>query len=106
VWVTNFFSSTVTKLRASDGAVLGTFALGSEPAGIAYDGSTLWIANSGSNTVVRVRPADGGVIATYAVGKGPLGVAFDGASMWSANFGSDSVSTTAVVSSSGTAVMD
>ena len=33
IWVTNAGSDTVTKLRASDGALLGTFAVGGVPRG-------------------------------------------------------------------------
>ncbi len=32
VWVANFGAHTVTKLRASDGKVLGTFVVGTNPA--------------------------------------------------------------------------
>jgi DNA-binding beta-propeller fold protein YncE len=53
IWVTNFSSNNVTKLRASDGANLGTFPTGSGPFGVAFDGANIWVANSGSNTVSK-----------------------------------------------------
>jgi hypothetical protein len=34
IWVTNLLSNTVSKLRASDGHTLGTYATGKEPWGI------------------------------------------------------------------------
>src|SRR5207253_11447517 len=37
IWVANQGSNSVTKLRASDGANLGTFAVGDSPSGIAFD---------------------------------------------------------------------
>jgi hypothetical protein len=43
------------KLRANDGACVGTtctFAVGSNPAGVAFDGAYIWVANSGSNNLV------------------------------------------------------
>ena len=40
LWVTNGGDDTVTKLRPSDGTVLGTFSVGSQPYGIAFDGPT------------------------------------------------------------------
>jgi DNA-binding beta-propeller fold protein YncE len=43
----------VTKLRASDGANLGTFPVGTEPYGVAFDGANIWVANSISNTVSK-----------------------------------------------------
>ncbi len=50
IWVTNssVSSNSVTKLRASDGTVLGTFPVaGPNPAGVAFDGANIWVANSG-----------------------------------------------------------
>ena len=47
-------SDNVTKLRARDGAVLGTFAVGSGPTGVALDGANIWVANEGSNTVSKL----------------------------------------------------
>ena len=53
VWVTNFISATVTKLRASDGALQGTYPSGSNPFFIAFDGVHIWITNHSSSTVTR-----------------------------------------------------
>jgi hypothetical protein len=39
--VTNEEGSTVTKLRASDGTVLGTFPVAG-PADLAFDGANIW----------------------------------------------------------------
>src|SRR4051794_1420925 len=39
IWVTNYFSNNVTKLRASDGAPQGTFNVGIGPEGIVFDGA-------------------------------------------------------------------
>jgi len=44
---------TVTKLGASSGAVLGTFATGPSPDGVLFDGVNIWAANSGSNTISK-----------------------------------------------------
>ena len=38
IWVTNEVSNTVTKLRAADGVNLGTFNVGTNPAGVVFDG--------------------------------------------------------------------
>ena len=40
----NAYSITVTKLRASDGASLGTFPVGASPRGVAFDGKPHLIA--------------------------------------------------------------
>ena len=39
IWTANFGSTTVTKLRASDGTVLGTFNTGANPTAVACDGA-------------------------------------------------------------------
>jgi DNA-binding beta-propeller fold protein YncE len=44
----------VTKVLASTGAVVGTYAVGSEPYGVAFDGTNIWVANSGSNSVTKI----------------------------------------------------
>jgi DNA-binding beta-propeller fold protein YncE len=44
----------VTKLRASDGAQLGAFAVGSGPSGVAFDGANIWVVNSSKNTVSKL----------------------------------------------------
>jgi len=65
VWVTNFDSNTVTKLQASDGTCNGvanppgsdvaacSFAVGSFPIGVAFDGANVWVTNAGSGTVAK-----------------------------------------------------
>ena len=40
IWVTNLFDDNVTKLRASDGANLGTFPVG-EPFRLVFDGANI-----------------------------------------------------------------
>jgi hypothetical protein len=37
--------SDVNKLRASDGALLGTYPVGSFPESVAFDGANIWVAN-------------------------------------------------------------
>src|SRR5579863_4513470 len=40
IWTANF-DGTVTKLRASDGEVLGTFKVGGAPYGVTFDGANI-----------------------------------------------------------------
>ena len=80
-------SNTVSKLRASDGQVLGTYPVGIGPIGIAFDGANIWVANYSSNNVTKLRASDGVGLGAYAVGTGPLGIAFDGAKIWVTNYG-------------------
>jgi len=68
-----------------------TFAVGTAPAGVAFDGADIWVANASSGNVTELLAATGAVVGTFTVGSGPQGVAFDGANIWTANSGSNSV---------------
>jgi hypothetical protein len=91
IWVTNYFSNNVTKLRASDGLALGTYTVGVNPLGVAFDGANVWVANNGGNTVTKLKASDGSLVDTYSVGSGPIGVAFDGANIWATNGAANTV---------------
>ena len=54
IWVANSSSSTVTKLRASDGETLGTFVVGGPPAGVAFDGANIWVSNFDGHSVCKL----------------------------------------------------
>ena len=43
VWVSNFTDNTVTRLRAGDGFVMGTYPVGPFPYQMAFDGSAVWV---------------------------------------------------------------
>jgi len=53
IWVTNSGSVSVTKLRASDGTVLGTYNVGLNPRGAVFDGANIWVVNYDSGTVTK-----------------------------------------------------
>jgi serine/threonine protein kinase len=91
IWVAIDSNNTVTKLRASDGAVLNTFPAGKEPRGIALEGDNVWVTNLGDNTVRKLRASDGSPLGLYHVGSKPIGIAFDGANIWVAISGSNNV---------------
>jgi hypothetical protein len=78
MWVASYNSYTLTKFRASDGAVLLQTTLSGAAYQLAYDGANIWAALGNSNTVTKVRASDGVVLGTYAVGHDAFGVAFDG----------------------------
>jgi DNA-binding beta-propeller fold protein YncE len=69
--VSNIGSDNVTKLRASDGKLLGTFNVGTYPEGVAFDGANIWVANFGSSNVTKLRPSDGYALGTLQRGKEP-----------------------------------
>jgi DNA-binding beta-propeller fold protein YncE len=75
-------ANAVTKLRPSDGAILGTFSTGgNRPTLLASDGANIWVTNEFSNQVVKFAN-DGTLIGAYQTGSAPIGVAFDGNSIW------------------------
>jgi outer membrane protein assembly factor BamB len=79
--VSDNFGSSVTKLRASDGKVLGKFTVGHQPYWMAFDGGSIWIANGGDGTVTKLRASDGKNLGTFNTG-GSVAVAFDGRYVW------------------------
>jgi len=95
MWVTNHGGShsgaTVTKLRASDGALLGTFTVGITPSAITFDGANIWVTNTGSQTITKLRASDGAVVGSFRGGKKPNAIAFDGVNIWVANYGSNNL---------------
>lgn len=93
IWVTSYSSSsdTVTKLNASDGAVLGFYTVGTQPDSIAFDGANVWVANWNSNNVTELKASGGSLVGTYNVGSNPFGIAFDGANIWVTNASSNNV---------------
>jgi DNA-binding beta-propeller fold protein YncE len=74
------------------GSNRGTFAVGSGPRAMAFDGKNMWVANTTSNDVTKLRARDGANLGTFSVGSAPENVAFDGANIWVSNSASDTVS--------------
>ena len=95
IWVASYDNTatvnTVTKLRADDGATLGTFAVGRGPKGVAFDGDNIWVANHLTTTVTKLRATDGAHLGTFTVGDVPNAIAFDGSNVWVTNYGSNDV---------------
>jgi len=81
----------LSKIRAADGANLGTFAVGNHVRGLVYDGTSIWTCNSNDNTVSRLRAADVALLGTYSTGIAPRGIAFDGTNIWIANSGENTL---------------
>src|SRR5207249_11720032 len=65
IWVTDYGDNKVTKLRASDGTVVGAYNVGRDPAEITFDGSNIWVINYGSGNLMKIKPADGSTIGTF-----------------------------------------
>lgn len=89
VWVTNFNLGTASRLRRSDGALLGEFPVGKEPYRCLADPQgNLWIGLFEGHAVKVLRPSDGQVIATYlADGGGAItSIGTDGQAMYAVDY--------------------
>src|ERR1700679_4042825 len=91
IWVGSGDSSgVITKVRASDGAVLLSTAL-PNPTGygsiaqIAYDGANIWASLGYNDVVAKVRASDGALLGTFPVGTDAYGLVFDGNYLWVSN---------------------
>src|SRR5262249_35570792 len=97
VWVANFGSNSVSRVRGSDGALLATWTGATRAVGIAAArGRIVVYGSTNPGGLYLVDPAHGpGAVATVAsnLGAGPNGIAFDGARIWTADGASVSIVT-------------
>jgi hypothetical protein len=84
-------SQRITPKENAPASPPATFAVGSHPYGMAFDGSNIWVVNNFRNTVTKLRASDVTNMGTFAVGSSPGGAAFDGANIWVVNTQSSSV---------------
>ena len=54
IWMVNHRDNTVTKLRASDGALAGTYAVPGGAEAVAFGGGNIWVTNIGFDTVTKL----------------------------------------------------
>ncbi|MDD5040104.1 MAG: hypothetical protein PHY34_03055 [Patescibacteria group bacterium] len=93
LWVSNFNTANVARIRTSDSTELncnGTVptgaptrcAVSSNPYWLRYDQGYVWVPNNGDITVSRISIVDGSV-ASYSIGNSMLeGIASDGTNIW------------------------
>jgi hypothetical protein len=95
MWVTDNGTSPGNLYKLdSNGAIIQTVTVGSNPWFPVFDGTNIWVPNSVSNTVTVVRASTGAVLATLTGNglNGPATAAFDGERILVTNIGGDSVS--------------
>ncbi|HYG80352.1 MAG TPA: hypothetical protein VD861_08200, partial [Pyrinomonadaceae bacterium] len=103
VWVSNFFSQSVMKLRRLDGALVGTYKTGDGPSAVYYHKAVgIIVVNNGSNNLMQLRQSDGVAVSTSATATGPINVAFDGTNLWVASTGSNRMTVKNTYPSDGT----
>ena len=82
IWVTDGFTGSIAKVRASDGVVLNFYNQITSNGSLlyaAFDGASLWLADENNNQLLQLRPSDGTVLARYSFVSGAL--AFDGVNL-------------------------
>ena len=84
LWIANRGDSTVSKLRASDGLLLGTFKAPGNPYGVAFDGVHIWV--TGAPYVSELQASDGSQVGLFDFPANSTGVAFDGTNIWVTQF--------------------
>src|SRR5580704_1811860 len=67
-----------------------SFAVGSNPIAVAFDGSSIWVASYNGFKVTKLRASDGASV-TIKLGANLESLAYDGLNMWVTEGGSNSV---------------
>ncbi len=91
VWALNYIDNTVSKVRCSDGAVIGAYATGNGPYSCCVDGTNIWIANRLANSVTKLLLSTGAFVGTYGVGNTPYGICCDGTYVYTADGGAGTI---------------
>jgi DNA-binding beta-propeller fold protein YncE len=94
--VTNVTDGFVTKLRASDGEILGRLFVLDNPMGITFDGANVWVGHRSGppreeGSVTKIRASDIQVLGVFPAGPRPGDLTFDGANIWVVNRFAESV---------------
>ncbi len=93
MWVTNYGTSDLYKIRAADMSIVGVYATVNNPNPIAFDGQNLWVASETTGHVAKVRASDGvELLRMTTLPAGHWGMAFDGQSIWVSNTNNGTVS--------------
>ena len=82
----------VKKIRVSDSTIVGSYAVGTAPSRVVFDGVNIWVSNSLSDTVTKLRASDGFRLGDFPTGSHPIGLVFDGANVWVSNINGNTIS--------------
>jgi hypothetical protein len=89
LWVSKPSSSTVARVRASDGKLLETWTGAGQPWGVLVAKGLIFVAGQNGQLyqIDPTQPVGAVTTLTSALGDTPRGISFDGARVWTANFG-------------------
>ena len=101
LWVANYGSNTVSRVRASDGKLLETWTGASNAVGVLAAKGLIFVTGfTDPGTLYRIdptQPVGAATIFTSSLGAGPQGISFDGARIWTANPGTAGVGSVSIV---------
>lgn len=93
LWVTNQQDNTVSRIKASDGSVLGTWTGATTAVAVIPAMGRIFVTGSNNpGDLYMIDPtASPGAVTTLAsnLGNQPYGIAFDGSKLWTTNFNAD-----------------
>ncbi len=87
LWATDFWATTIKKLNAAMGTVIGEIPTPNNDSmntGIAWDGTNLWVHSNKNKKIYKVNPSNGNVLTSFdsPATQYPTGLAFDGTHLW------------------------
>jgi YVTN family beta-propeller protein len=82
VWATDWGASMVRRIDPSDGHVVATIDVPSQPKGTTLGEGSVWIACDYADAVARIDTTTNKIVAKIAVGSGPHTIAVGGGSVW------------------------
>ena len=89
--VGNYEYGIVSKIRASDMQVQGTYASGSGAGHLVFDGTNIWVSNTLANTLTKFRASIGYYLGSFPAPAYPQQLAFDGANVLVASWTSQTL---------------
>jgi hypothetical protein len=81
----------IATLKFYPAAQGNSFAVGTVPGSVVFDGSNIWVANTLVGSITKLRASDGAKLGTFPTRDFAAAMAFDGASIWVASLHQHSV---------------
>ena len=78
----------VTELQQSNGSVIGSWGVATEPFGLSYGGGYIWVATGAQDTILKMDPSTGSVVAALKLGTRSDWVTYAGNAVWATKNGS------------------
>jgi DNA-binding beta-propeller fold protein YncE len=80
-WVSNLTANTISKIRCSDGTLIGSYATALSPYFSCYANGSVWVGCYNGNVIRKLTAATGAFVGDYAVNL-PAQPCYDGTNIW------------------------